>query len=265
MSSVVRHRHVVQWSGSCFVILTLTVLLGCEPGKSEKKAAPQTSPAAKESPAPEAPAGAEQAKPAAKDLPGVESPVKDLPPPAKEAAKEPAKEPAKPPAKEPAKEPAKTPAKDPAAKTLAPESPPAAKVASQAAAGDADPTMDVTVKWLPKPVANPNSEAKDQAGMKPYTEKIQSTDVTFDMVPIPGGTYKMGSPAGEKDRKPDEGPQVEIKLEPFWMGSTRSPGVNTSSGDWASISSGERPRTPTRTSGTRRPTRWPFPPSRMPT
>ena len=55
--------------------------------------------------------------------------------------------------------------------------------------------------------------------MKPYTEMIANTDVTFDMVPIPGGEFKMGSPAGEKGRKADEGPQVEVKIEPFWMGS----------------------------------------------
>ena len=34
--------------------------------------------------------------------------------------------------------------------------------------------MDVTVKWLPKPVENPAAEATDQAGMKPYTEKIST-------------------------------------------------------------------------------------------
>jgi len=71
---------------------------------------------------------------------------------------------------------------------------------------------------MPKPVENPNAEAKDQAGMKPYTENIQSTDLKFEMVPIPAGTYKMGSPDGEKGRKADEGPQVEVKLEPFWLG-----------------------------------------------
>ena len=56
------------------------------------------------------------------------------------------------------------------------------------------------------------------AEMKPYTEKIPSTDVTFDMVPIPGGEFTMGSAAGEKGRKNDEGPQVRAKIEPFWMG-----------------------------------------------
>jgi len=39
-----------------------------------------------------------------------------------------------------------------------------------------------------------------------------------EMVGIPAGRFVMGSPASEKDRKPDEGPQVEVKLEPFWMG-----------------------------------------------
>ncbi|MEN6458520.1 MAG: formylglycine-generating enzyme family protein [Thermoguttaceae bacterium] len=78
--------------------------------------------------------------------------------------------------------------------------------------------LEPTVQWLPKPVENPASEAKDEQSMKPYTEKLISTDVKFDMVPIPAGTFKMGSPASEKERKADEGPQVEVKIEPFWMG-----------------------------------------------
>src|SRR5262249_14679663 len=38
------------------------------------------------------------------------------------------------------------------------------------------------------------------------------------MIPIPGGTFLMGSPAGEKGRKPDEGPQHPVTVKPFWMG-----------------------------------------------
>jgi formylglycine-generating enzyme required for sulfatase activity len=55
--------------------------------------------------------------------------------------------------------------------------------------------------------------------MKPYTEKLQIGDktITFEMVPIPGGKFKMGSPASEEDRQDDEGPQVEVVIEPFWM------------------------------------------------
>jgi formylglycine-generating enzyme required for sulfatase activity len=37
-------------------------------------------------------------------------------------------------------------------------------------------------------------------------------------VPIPGGEFLMGSPSGEKGRKPDEGPQHKVKISPFWMG-----------------------------------------------
>jgi formylglycine-generating enzyme required for sulfatase activity len=54
--------------------------------------------------------------------------------------------------------------------------------------------------------------------MVPYKGKIPGTDVEFEMIPIPGGTFKMGSPDGEADRRADEGPQIEVKVEPFWMG-----------------------------------------------
>ena len=64
----------------------------------------------------------------------------------------------------------------------------------------------------------PNAEASTETEMKPYTEVIEHTDVTFDMVPIPGGTFVMGSPASEPQRRPDEGPQRRVKIDPFWMG-----------------------------------------------
>ena len=53
---------------------------------------------------------------------------------------------------------------------------------------------------------------------KPYTETIPGTPVTFDMVPIPGGTFQMGSPPAEKGRKRDEGPQRAVTVRPFFMG-----------------------------------------------
>ena len=56
------------------------------------------------------------------------------------------------------------------------------------------------------------------AGMKPYTATIAGTKVTFDMVPVPGGTFQMGSPPKEKGRKKDEGPQRQITVRPFYMG-----------------------------------------------
>ena len=42
----------------------------------------------------------------------------------------------------------------------------------------------------------------------------------FAMVPIPAGEYFMGSPDTEDKRKADEGPQVKVKIDAFWMGAT---------------------------------------------
>jgi formylglycine-generating enzyme required for sulfatase activity len=54
--------------------------------------------------------------------------------------------------------------------------------------------------------------------MVAYDETIPGTSVTFRMIPVPGGTFRMGSPDGEADRTSDEGPPVEVRVEPFWMG-----------------------------------------------
>jgi len=70
-------------------------------------------------------------------------------------------------------------------------------------------------------LAQAGDQAADKAAeaeMKPYTEQISGTDVGFDMVPIPGGEFVMGSPEGEANRKPDEGPQHKVRVDPFWMG-----------------------------------------------
>ena len=62
-----------------------------------------------------------------------------------------------------------------------------------------------------------NLEAKTEAEMKPYKITIHGSDVSFEMIPIKGGEFTMGSPDSEKGRKPDEGPQHKVKIEPFWM------------------------------------------------
>src|SRR5690242_14915140 len=54
--------------------------------------------------------------------------------------------------------------------------------------------------------------------MVPYTATIPGTKVTFEMQPIPGGKLKLGSPAGEAGSAKSENPQVEIEIEPFWIG-----------------------------------------------
>ena len=54
--------------------------------------------------------------------------------------------------------------------------------------------------------------------MVPYALTIPGADVQFEMVPVPGGTFLLGSPEGEPGRNADEGPQLQIALEPFWIG-----------------------------------------------
>jgi formylglycine-generating enzyme required for sulfatase activity len=68
--------------------------------------------------------------------------------------------------------------------------------------------------WTKIVGANKITEEKQ---MKPYTDYVVGSAVSFDMVPIPSGEYVMGSPDAEGKRKPDEGPQHKVKIEPFWM------------------------------------------------
>ena len=53
--------------------------------------------------------------------------------------------------------------------------------------------------------------------MVPYTVTIPGTDVSFRMIPVPGGKCKIGSPESESDRGDDEGPQLEVTVDPMWV------------------------------------------------
>ncbi|MDO9339547.1 MAG: SUMF1/EgtB/PvdO family nonheme iron enzyme [Bacteroidales bacterium] len=61
------------------------------------------------------------------------------------------------------------------------------------------------------------TEPTKVTGFKSYTERIPKSPISFNMVAIPGGTFKMGSPADEPFRKEDEGPFIEVELSPFFM------------------------------------------------
>ncbi len=50
-----------------------------------------------------------------------------------------------------------------------------------------------------------------------YTQSLPGVSVEFEMVPIPSGRFKMGSPKDEAGRKTDEGPVREIEVDAFWM------------------------------------------------
>ncbi len=65
-----------------------------------------------------------------------------------------------------------------------------------------------------------NANAATEAEMKAYSEIIEQADVEFELLPIPGGKFLMGSPEDEADRSDDEGPQREVEISPFWMAKT---------------------------------------------
>jgi formylglycine-generating enzyme required for sulfatase activity len=62
-----------------------------------------------------------------------------------------------------------------------------------------------------------NSKEKSQVDMKAYKTTIPNTDVAFQMTPIPGGEFTMGTPDSETGHRKDESPQHKVKLDPFWM------------------------------------------------
>lgn len=51
-----------------------------------------------------------------------------------------------------------------------------------------------------------------------YAQKITGTDHVIDMVFIKGGSFTMGSPEFEEERKKSESPQHHVEINDFWMG-----------------------------------------------
>ena len=90
----------------------------------------------------------------------------------------------------------------------------------QAKAG-VTPTTD-TRELIAKIHARIVKRSKQDAAKKPadYSSKVPLTGATYQMVAIKGGEFLMGSPAGEANRQKIEGPQVKVKIAPFWIGKT---------------------------------------------
>ncbi len=62
------------------------------------------------------------------------------------------------------------------------------------------------------------SKEKTAGEMKPFAVTIPGSEVSFEMLPIPGGKFPMGSPDREPGHQPDESPVHEVEIAPFWMG-----------------------------------------------
>ena len=54
--------------------------------------------------------------------------------------------------------------------------------------------------------------------LQKYEQLIPGSTVKFTMVPIPAGTFSMGSSTNDKMKETDELPQHATKLSAFWMG-----------------------------------------------
>lgn len=77
---------------------------------------------------------------------------------------------------------------------------------------------DTKLGWSDqKPAQRPFVET-ERGFMVPYKGIIPGTSIEFEMIPIAGGKFMMGSPEAEEDRLDDEGPQFEVTVEPFWIG-----------------------------------------------
>ncbi|MEJ7912104.1 MAG: SUMF1/EgtB/PvdO family nonheme iron enzyme [Chitinophagaceae bacterium] len=51
-----------------------------------------------------------------------------------------------------------------------------------------------------------------------YSQKLEGTSLSFKMVPVQGGNFKMGSSPQDKSAEPDEIPGQSLRISPFWMG-----------------------------------------------
>jgi formylglycine-generating enzyme required for sulfatase activity len=52
---------------------------------------------------------------------------------------------------------------------------------------------------------------------KSYDQQIPGGKVTFKMIAVPGGTFAMGASPSDKNAEPDEKPQKQVSVSPFWM------------------------------------------------
>jgi len=50
------------------------------------------------------------------------------------------------------------------------------------------------------------------------TYRIPGSSVTFEMITVRGGTFKLGTPEKARDREDDESPQLEVSVDGFLMG-----------------------------------------------
>jgi formylglycine-generating enzyme required for sulfatase activity len=232
MTSVTCKRWTWQLSSFAAAGLAAMLLAGCQPPEPPKRAVkPTEKPATKPV---EKPLGEPAVKPVEKPVikqAATKPDTKPVEKPAEKPAAKPVGKPVEKPATKSSEQPPhpsplpkgegteKKPAEKPAAKSSEPKQPTLEPAGYEKQAEEKMRALAVpTPVWLPKPVTkSAEAEANGEAAMKPYVEPIPGTDVKFDMLPIAGGKFKMGSPKSERGHKDDEAPVHEVKIDPFWM------------------------------------------------
>ena len=53
--------------------------------------------------------------------------------------------------------------------------------------------------------------------MVPYTLTVPGSNVSIEMIPVPGGEFTMGSPDSEAGHQPDEAPQIKVQVGAMWV------------------------------------------------
>lgn len=67
-----------------------------------------------------------------------------------------------------------------------------------------------------KPTEGPAVEVEG-GYLIPYKLTVPGSEVQIDMVPVPGGTFFMGSKAEAQHAQEHEGPQVQVAVGPMWV------------------------------------------------
>ncbi len=79
-----------------------------------------------------------------------------------------------------------------------------------------NPQLFPTTKTIYEKIADKPDPAAD--AMTAYSETVPQADgATFDLVPIPAGSFQIGSTEEEAGHQPDESPVKQVAVEPFWM------------------------------------------------
>ncbi|HEY4154955.1 MAG TPA: SUMF1/EgtB/PvdO family nonheme iron enzyme, partial [Puia sp.] len=63
----------------------------------------------------------------------------------------------------------------------------------------------------------PAKSQKKEDSFIPYDQGIPNTSVSFKMIPIPAGSFLMGSPDKENGHRADEGPVTKVFIDSFWI------------------------------------------------